>query len=281
MQPTAVSISDPADRKQSRKEVMNQIQIIQGLESRASVLITGASSGIGLALVMALLAHAQVARVIAVSRTAERNDALAALVAQQGDRLMRISADITHADDLAALAIRVAATTDRLHLIFNAAGILHAPGMRPEKSVMQLNAETLAQVFALNAFAPILLARALLPRLKHAQPSVLASLSARVGSIGDNQLGGWYAYRASKAAQNQFYRTLAVELRRTHPHTTCVLLHPGTVDTPLSLPFQNNVPVENLFTPERAAQQLLGIVAGLKPSDSGRFMAWDGRDIPW
>jgi len=256
-------------------------RIIQGLDAPANALVSGASSGIGLAVVTALLAHAQVARVIAVSRTAELNDALAALGAQHGDRLVCISADITSADDLAALAVRVAATTDRLHLVFNAAGILHAPDVRPEKSVMQLNAETLAQVFALNAFAPILLARALLPRLKHAQPSVLASLSARVGSIGDNQLGGWYAYRASKAAQNQLYRTLAVELRRTHPHATCVLLHPGTVDTPLSLPFQSNVPAEKLFTPERAAQQLLNIVAALKPSDSGRFIAWDGRDIPW
>lgn len=260
---------------------MIHLPIIQDLDSSASALITGASSGIGLAVVTSLLAHAQVARVIAVSRTAERNDALSALGAQHGDRLVRISADITRADDLAGLAVRAAAASDRLHLVFNAAGILHAPDMRPEKSVMQLNAETLAQVFALNAFAPILLARALLPRLKHTQPSVLASLSARVGSIGGNQLGGWYSYRASKAAQNQLYRTLAVELRRTHPHTMCVLLHPGTVDTPLSQPFQSNVPAEKLFAPERAAQQLLDIVAGLKPSDSGRFIAWDGRDIPW
>jgi NAD(P)-dependent dehydrogenase (short-subunit alcohol dehydrogenase family) len=256
-------------------------QIIRGLDVPANALVTGASSGIGLALVTALLAHAQVAQVIAVSRSAERNDALALLIAEHGDRLVRFSADITRADDLAELAIRVAATTDRLHLIYNTAGILHAPGMRPEKSVLQLNAETLAQVFALNAFAPILLARALLPCLKHTQPSVLASLSARVGSIGDNQLGGWYAYRASKAAQNQLYRTLAVELRRTHPNTTCVLLHPGTVDTPLSLPFQSNVPAEKLFTPARAARHLLDIVAALNPSDSGRFIAWDGRDIPW
>ncbi len=102
-----------------------------------------------------------------------------------------------------------------------------------------------------------------------------------MGSIGDNRLGGWYAYRAAKAAQNQLLRTLAIEWRRSHPHLACVLLHPGTVDTPLSRPFQARVPAEALFPPARAARQLLDLVAALGPADSGRFLAWDGRDIPW
>ena len=117
--------------------------------------------------------------------------------------------------------------------------------------------------------------------MRSRRPRAFASLSARVGSIGDNRLGGWYAYRAAKAAQNQLLRTLAIEWRRSHPHLACVLLHPGTVDTPLSRPFQARVPAEALFPPARAARQLLELVATLGPADSGRFLAWDGRDIPW
>ena len=110
---------------------------------------------------------------------------------------------------------------------------------------------------------------------------MLASLSARVCSIGDNRLGGWYTYRASKAAQNPLLHTLSIELRRTHPKVTCVLLHPGTVDTPLSKPFQLNVPAEKLFGAEGAAQQLLAVIASITPARSGSFLAWDGQTIPW
>ncbi len=159
--------------------------------------------------------------------------------------------------------------------------MLHGPEVAPEKSLAGLDADALASVFALNAFAPILLVQALSAQLSRDQPLVLAALSARVGSIGDNRLGGWYAYRASKAALNQLLRTLAVEWRRSHPQATCVLLHPGTVDTPLSRPFQARVPAGQLFTPQHAASQLLGIVARLTPADSGNFLAWDGSAIPW
>ena len=111
--------------------------------------------------------------------------------------------------------------------------------------------------------------------------AVFASLSARVGSIGDNRLGGWYAYRAAKAAQNQFMRTFAIELRRANPAAACLLLHPGTVDTPLSRPFQSGVEPGRLFAPELAAGHLLAVIASATPADSGRFLAWDGQAIPW
>lgn len=260
---------------------MSSAPVVHGLTDRAHALVTGASSGIGLAVVRALLDDGEVARVYAVARGAADSAALADLVAVHGGRLLPIGADLTSADDLRVLAARVSECTDALHLVFNAAGMLHAPDLRPEKSLLSLRAEALAQVFALNAFAPVLLVQALLPLLAHRSPIVLASLSARVGSIGDNQLGGWYAYRASKAAQNQLFRTLAIELRRTHPHAACVLLHPGTVDTPLSRPFQGGVPAGKLFSPDFAARQLLAIVARMTPADSGRFYAWDGAEIPW
>ena len=265
----------------SPQPVMNDPSVMHGLHAPAQALVTGASSGIGLAVVRVLLDNHDVARVYAVARGAQDNAALAELARLHGDRLLPIAADLTSATDLQALAASVGGRTDVLHLVFNAAGVLHAPGLRPEKSLQSLRAQALAEVFALNAFAPVLLVQALLPLLRHHAPIVLASLSARVGSIGDNQLGGWYAYRASKAAQNQLWRTLSIELRRTHPTASCVLLHPGTVDTPLSQPFQGGVPAGRLFTPEVAARQLLAIVARMTPADSGCFHAWDGSEIPW
>ena len=197
-----------------------------------------------------------------------------------GHRLQRIDADITNEDDLAQLADATQAV-DALHLVINAAGVLHGGALAPEKTIEQASRSSFERVFALNAFAPLLLAKVLLPQLCRGQPAVFASLSARVGSIGDNRAGGWYAYRASKAAQNQLLKTFAIEWKRRNPHGTCLLLHPGTVDTPLSAPFQSKVPADRLFDPQRAATQLLQIIAGRGPADSGRFIAWDGQDIPW
>ena len=254
---------------------------VHGLEVPAHVLVTGASSGIGLAMVEALLANPTVARVFAVSRRAADSEALALLHARLGARLQPVSADLTTDAGLDGIVAGVRRHCDQLHLVVNCAGLLHGDGLRPEKSLATLDRRALEESFALNAFAPVLLVRALSPLLGPQGPRVFASLSARVGSIGDNRLGGWYAYRAAKAAQNQLLRTLAIEWQRTHPNATCVLLHPGTVDTPLSRPFQARVPADALFTPARAAGQLLDIIAGLTPDDSGRFIAWDGSAIPW
>jgi NAD(P)-dependent dehydrogenase (short-subunit alcohol dehydrogenase family) len=135
--------------------------------------------------------------------------------------------------------------------------------------------------FAVNALGPLLLAKHLHPLLAHAQPAVLVNLSARVGSIGDNRLGGWYAYRGAKAAQNQFTRTLSIELARRAPNLVCVALHPGTVDTGLSKPFQGSVDAAKLFSPRYSAQRLLAVIDGLRREHSGRFFAWDGSEIPW
>ncbi len=255
--------------------------LITGLLSAATGVVTGATSGIGLAVVQQLLARDDVATVFTCARRASASHALGEMATTHGARLQRIDVDLADADAIAAAGRRIAAHADAVHLLFNAAGMLHADGLQPEKSLRDVSADALHRVFAVNVFAPLLLAQALLPRLPRDQPSVLASLSARVGSIGDNRLGGWYAYRASKAAQNQLWKTLSVELQRTHRQATCVLLHPGTVDTPLSQPFQARVPADKLLTPDRAAAQLLDVIGGVSPVDSGRFLAWDGSDIPW
>ncbi|MEP6882014.1 MAG: SDR family NAD(P)-dependent oxidoreductase [Dokdonella sp.] len=253
---------------------------VANLGGPASTLVTGASSGIGLAIVRRLLENRYVHCVFALSRSATCNQALQSLRATFAEKLRLIDVDITSESDLQ----RVTAATqsvDALHLVVNAAGVLHGPGIAPEKSIEQVSAANFERVFALNAFAPLLLAKALLPKLCRKQPAIFASLSARVGSIGDNRAGGWYAYRASKAAQNQLLKTFSIEWKRRNPHGICLLLHPGTVDTPLSTPFQANVPPHKLFDTRMAADQLLGIIASSTPADSGHFIAWDGTEVPW
>ncbi|MCK7592188.1 SDR family NAD(P)-dependent oxidoreductase [Pseudomarimonas salicorniae] len=244
-------------------------------------LVTGASSGIGLAAVTQLLESRPAGRVLAVSRRASGCAALDALESAHPGRLLRRDVDLSEAAAIDDLPASIDDDAGRLDLVFHCAGLLHDADMNPEKSLAQLDATALARSFALNAFAPVLLLRALLPRLKTAGQAHFASLSARVGSISDNRLGGWYSYRAAKAAQNQLLKTAAIELRRSARGLCVVMLHPGTVDTPLSAPFQGGVPADRLFTPERAARQLLGIIESLGPEDSGRFVAWDGRDVPW
>lgn len=189
--------------------------------------------------------------------------------------------DYADADSIQQLVEGVSSACGALHLVIISTGLLHQPPTGPEKSLDQLKADTLADAFAVNAIGPTQLLRSLLPLLQHEQPAVAAALSARVGSIDDNRLGGWYSYRASKAALNQLWKTAAIELKRRRSNPACVLLHPGTVDTPLSEPFQANVPAEKLFEPARAARQLLAVLAGVTRDDSGRFLAWDGQDIPW
>jgi NAD(P)-dependent dehydrogenase (short-subunit alcohol dehydrogenase family) len=252
-----------------------------GREKPISVLVTGASSGIGLAMLQQLLADRRIVTAFAVSRAASKSDALRQLRETHGERLVLLDADITDEGDLQTLRDTVSSRTDVLDRVINAAGLLHAADLQPEKSLEQISRDNLQRVFALNAFAPILLAKALMPLLCHGQAAVFASLSARVGSIGDNRSGGWYAYRASKAAQNQLMKTFAIELARRNRSACCLLLHPGTVDTPLSAPFQARVPPEKLFTTDTAATQLLKIIAGSTATDNGRFIAWDGTDVPW
>ncbi|MDX9885509.1 SDR family oxidoreductase [Thauera sp.] len=164
-------------------------------------------------------------------------------------------------------------------LVIDATGILHGPDMAPEKSWRELDPATLALAFAINAIGPALLMKHFLPLLPRARRAVFATLSAKVGSIGDNRLGGWYAYRASKAALNQLVRTASVELRRSRAQAICVALHPGTVDTGLSAPFaKSGLQVQ---APALAAQRLLGVLAGLKAEDSGQFFDYRGELLPW
>ncbi len=191
-----------------------------------------------------------------------------------------IQADLLREDTLAAAAERLAGEAPATRILV-ATGRLHEAGLPPEKSMKALDLDAMTRLFAVNAAGPALAAKHLLPLTPRDLPSAFAVLSARVGSIGDNQLGGWYSYRASKAALNMLIRTLAIEHRRTRPEGICVALHPGTVDTGMSRPFQAGVPDGKLFTPNFAATSLLTVLDGLGPEANGLFFAWDGARVPW
>jgi NAD(P)-dependent dehydrogenase (short-subunit alcohol dehydrogenase family) len=184
-------------------------------------------------------------------------------------------------EDEASLAAAAAALKEGapIHRVIVATGLLHDEGLAPERSNFALDAAQLLRLYAVNAVGPALIAKHFLPLLPRAERSVFAVLSARVGSIGDNRLGGWHSYRASKAALNMLIRTMAIELKRTRPDAVLVGLHPGTVDTALSKPFQRGVPEGRLFTPDESAQRLLAVVDRLGPEDSGGVFAWDGQRI--
>ena len=189
--------------------------------------------------------------------------------------------DIENDSHLDGLSASLDAEGLPLRLVFNCSGRLHGPGLQPEKRLQQVDRSQLEQQFGINATAPILLAKAIEPLLQRDQPFHFASLSARVGSIGDNRTGGWYGYRAAKAAQNQLLRCLSIEWARRWPLTTVSLLHPGTTDTDLSRPFQSFVAADKLFSPERAARQLVEVLLQQTPAQSGAFLAWDGQSIDW
>jgi NAD(P)-dependent dehydrogenase (short-subunit alcohol dehydrogenase family) len=241
-------------------------------------LVIGASRGIGLAMVQRLLAIDAVTRVYAACRQPEAATELQALA---GDRLTIIPIDTTDETQVAAAIAAIQTTTDRLHFVINCVGILHDAELQPEKGLRQIDADRMLRYFQVNSISAILLAKHLQPLFKHDELSVFATISAKVGSIGDNALGGWYGYRASKAALNMLMKTTAIEYKRACPNNIIVLLHPGTTDTGLSAPFQRNVPPEKLFAPEKTANYVLDVIGQLTPADSGEFLAWNGDRLPW
>ena len=191
-----------------------------------------------------------------------------------------LGVDVLDAEELARAADRVAELGAPTRIIV-ATGLLHGPGITPEKSLRALDPAAMTRLYQVNAIGPALAARHLLPLTPRDRPSVFAAVSARVGSITDNSLGGWYGYRASKAALNMLIRTAAIEYRRDHPLGVCVAIHPGTVETDLSRPFVANRSSGKAVSPETAAAHLLQVLDGLGPSESGGFYAWDGMPIPW
>jgi NAD(P)-dependent dehydrogenase (short-subunit alcohol dehydrogenase family) len=170
---------------------------------------------------------------------------------------------------------------DRVDWILNCVGFLHEDGRGPEKSIRAVDSEFLLESIRINTLPTLLLARYFATALKKSAAPVLATISARVGSIEDNRLGGWYSYRISKAALNMALKTLSIEWKHSHPKGCVLALHPGTNDTDLSKPFQTNVVPENLFKPSYTASMFVKLLSQLEPNQSGSFQAWDGTHIPW
>lgn len=217
-------------------------------------LVIGASGGIGRALVAALTA--QGVDTVELSRS--------------GDGL-----DVT---DEASVEAHLGALDGPFDLVFVATGALELDGRGPEKSLREVSAETMEAQFRLNCVGPSLVLKHAARLLPRDRESRFAALSARVGSIGDNGLGGWYSYRTAKAALNQMIHGAAIELRRTHKQSICVALHPGTVETPLTAKYAGG---HSTVTPEEAARNLLGVLEGLSPADTGGFFDWAGKAVPW
>ncbi|MAW89075.1 MAG: C-factor [Phyllobacteriaceae bacterium] len=200
-------------------------------------------------------------------------------------RVMRLSRrsdpalDITDEATIEAAAAHLKSTGLPLRLVIDATGFLHGAGFMPEKSIRQIDPVHMARAFAINAIGPALLMKHFLPLLAREGKSAFATLSARVGSISDNRLGGWHAYRASKAALNQLVRTASIELARKNPGAVCVALHPGTVESPLSAPFAKAG--LDVRPPEVAAADLLGVIDALTPEHSGGLYDHRGLSIGW
>ena len=233
-------------------------------------MVFGASGAIGRALTGRLTASDEFSAVHAGVRSA----------AAVPPGATRFAFDLADEASIVAAAAALAAPPA---LVIVATGLLHDPlrDIAPEKSWRGLDPAAMAEVYAANAIGPALIAKHFLPLMPRNARAVFAVLSAKVGSIEDNRLGGWHSYRASKAALNMLVKNFAIELARSHPQAIAAALHPGTVDSALSAPFQRGLAPGKLFSPDQAAGQLLAVLADLTPADSGGLFAWDGTRIPY
>ncbi|KAM3684389.1 hypothetical protein ACB098_11G042100 [Castanea mollissima] len=252
-------------------------------------MVQGASRGIGLEFVKQLLEKNEKGHVVATCRNPDAASGLLHLKNRFAERLSILPLDLTIESTIEASAKSIRERFGSLNLLINASGILSIPDvLQPETTLTKVEKSSLLLAYEVNAVGPIMVIKHMWPLLKvgggsgtERDVAVVANLSARVGSIGDNHLGGWHSYRSSKTALNQLTKTVSVEFARKKDPIICILLHPGTVDTDLSRPFQRNVPDGKLFTKEFSVQKLLGIINNAKRHDNGKFFAWDGQEIPW
>lgn len=246
--------------------------LVGSLHPNANVAVVGASGGIGRAFVNWLADDDRVGHVFAFSRSSVDWDQA---------RVRGATLDLADEPSITAAA-ELATAHSPLDLVIVASGMLHRdPDVKPEKSMREIDPHALADVFAINTIGPTLVAKHFLPMLRRNHKTVFAALSARVGSIADNRLGGWASYRMSKAALNMMVRTLAIEQARRLPESVVVAMHPGTVDTALSKPFTKHVDAAKLFSPATAAKKLLNVIDGLHPGESGGFYAYDRSRIEY
>ncbi|EMN7203746.1 SDR family oxidoreductase [Vibrio parahaemolyticus] len=234
-----------------------------------NILIVGGNGGIGLAMVKEALVRFPQAQIHATYRRTKSDYEHSALIWHQ--------VDVTDETQVKNLSQAV----NSIDWVINCVGMLHTSNKGPEKNLSMVDPDFFLQNIAVNTLPSMLLAKYFTPLLKRSGVPKFAVVSAKVGSISDNRLGGWYSYRASKAALNMFLKTMSIEWQRTLKNGVVLALHPGTTDTALSEPFQANVPEGKLFTPERVASDLMGLIEKAAPQDSGAFLTYDGERLPW
>ncbi|KAM3684393.1 hypothetical protein ACB098_11G042200 [Castanea mollissima] len=229
-----------------------------------------------------LLEKNEKGHVVATCRNPNVASGLLHLKNRFAERLSILPLDLTIENTIEASAKSIRERFGSLNLLINVSGILSIPVvLQPEKTMTKVEKSSLLLAYEVNAVGPIMVIKVGGGSGTERDVAVVANLSARVGSIGDNHLGGWHSYGSSKTAFNQLTKTVSVEFARKKDPIICILLHPGTVDTDLSRPFQRNVPEGKLFTKEFSVQNLLGIINNAKSHDNGKFFAWDGQEIPW
>lgn len=245
--------------------------MLDSFQTPIRAVVVGSTGGIGKALVDALAGSDQVESVHALSRSG---------ASHPSPKVRNLTFDFLDEASVQAAA-EALREEGRFDLIIVATGLLQGEGIAPEKNMRALDLDQMRHSFEINTFGPALTAKYFLPLLSRDSKAVFAALSARVGSISDNGLGGWYSYRAAKAALNMMLKTLSIEIGRRWKQQVIIGLHPGTVDTDLSKPFQSNVPEGKLFTAEFSAGKLLGVVDRVDAKDTGSLFAWDGERIPF
>ena len=245
--------------------------LLSNFDNDLNIAIIGASGGIGNALISTIENTNNVINIIHIARSNPKKN---------------IKSNYLHLDLLEEKTIidcsnEISATYKDLDIIINASGFLHDEDYKPEKSYKMIDAKYLEKSFKINTFGPFLIAKHFIPLLRKDRKSIFSCISARVGSIEDNQLGGWHSYRASKSALNMLLRNLSIELKYANKYAICVGLHPGTVDTNLSKPFPKSRSHYNVFTPKESSQHLISVINKLEPKDSGNTYDWAGKRIPF
>ena len=240
-----------------------------------AALVVGAAGGIGAAVLERCLCDSAYARVFAVSRGPQPAE-----LGSFDSRLQWLTSDYSETS-VAGICEQITQGGFHLRRVIICNGILHNQRLTPEKSLDKVNREAMHEVFDANVVVPALWVSTLLGHLRKSASCVIAVLSARVGSISDNRLGGWYSYRSSKAALNMFLKTASIEYARRAPQVKLVAFHPGTTDTALSQPFQRGVPEGKLFSPAFVAERLSLQLDSMHPDGELTFVDWDARPIPW
>lgn len=244
------------------------------------IVIAGVSGAIGGALATAFIEKDPEATVIGLCRNPmQAPEALRAHA--RGGVLAWDAGDSASPASVAEALEPLLAKDEGIDTFIYSAGLLHGSGMFPEKRLEDLDSESMARAFAVNSTGFGLLVQALLPWLRHREFKRIAAISAKVGSIGDNRFGGWYAYRSSKSALNMLVRNLSVELSRRCKPVTCLSLHPGTTESALSEPFSQSLAKLEVHTPAETAANLISVLEGVDEEDNGRFLSWDGSELPW